>query len=77
MKSQRSTCCIYNFEDGERIYETRILYLENEKGSNRKFMKGQVVAMYELSPEKYMLIYYNLKKDMTNVSIVKNLKTLK
>lgn len=76
-KSQRATCCVYNFEDGNLIYETRILYLENGKAFCRKFTKGHVVAMYELPLEKYMLVYYNFKKDKAYVSIVKNLKTLK
>lgn len=77
LKSQRATFCVYNFEDGNLIYETRILHLENGKTSDRKFAKGYVVAMYELPLEKYMLVYYNFKKDKTYVSIVKNLKTLK
>ena len=76
-KSQHATCCVYNFEDGHYIDETRILYLENNKVSSRKFTKGQVVAMYELPLGKYMLVYYNFKKDKTRVQIIKNLKTLK
>ena len=76
-KSQHATCCVYNFEDGHYIYETRILYLENNKVSSRKFTKGHVVALYELSLGKYMLVYYNFKKDKTRVQIIKNLKTLK
>ncbi|MDE5613280.1 MAG: hypothetical protein K2I74_01350, partial [Treponemataceae bacterium] len=54
-KSQHATCCVYNFEDGHYIYETRILYLENNKVSDRKFTKGHVVALYELPLGKYML----------------------
>ena len=76
-KSPHATCCVYNFEDGHYIYETRILYLENNKVSDKKFTKGHVVAMYELPLEKYMLVYYNFKKDKTRVQIIKNLKTLK
>ena len=76
-KSQHATCCVYNFEDGHYIYETRILYLENNKTSDKKFAKGHVVALYELPLEKYMLVYYNFKKDKTHVRIIKNLKTLK
>ncbi|MBD5438616.1 MAG: hypothetical protein HDR37_08650 [Treponema sp.] len=76
-KSQHATCCVYNFEDGHYIYETRILYMENNKVSDKKFTKGHVVALYELPLEKYMLVYYNFKKDKTRVQIIKNLKTLK
>ncbi len=77
LKSQDSTCCVYNFEDGKWVYETRILFLENGKVFRRKLKKRNVRAMYDLNPKEWLAVFYDFKKDVTRVSIVKDLKTLK
>lgn len=69
--------CIFNFEDGNYIYPSQLLYFENSNWKCRKPSKENIIYFSELGNNQFICIKYNLKKDMTTVILLDDIKKLK
>lgn len=69
--------CIFNFEDGNYIYPSQLLYFENSNWKCRKLSKENIIYFSELGNNQFICIKYNFKKDMTTVILLDDIKKLK
>lgn len=76
-KQNGNVYCIFNFEDGNYICPSQILYLENSKWKNRKIFKENIIYFSEIRNNQYICFKYDFKKNVTTVLLMENLRKLK
>lgn len=76
-KRNGNVYCIFNFEDGNYIYISQILYLENSEWENRKISNENIIYFSEIRNNQYICFKYNFKKNVTTVLLIDDLRKLK
>lgn len=69
-KTNNQTVCILNIEDGDYVYNSTFITIENDKVKIKKAKKGVVICCYEIKEKNNLIIYYNYGKDETYITIL-------
>ena len=69
-KTDNRTICILNIEDGDYVYDSIKITINNGKTRIESIKKGIVVCCCNMEYNKSILVSYNFNKDKTYISIL-------
>ena len=75
-KKDNEIICVYNFEDGDRIFDSKILIINGNKTRIKEVKNENFLCIKKLSENNFLCFKYNFKIDLTTICVIENIKDI-